>query len=80
MHTRSILSAGVLAMCSLAAALGLGGCGSSLPITSRETAYAGPGAVIDSTGANHTIVIEAPTPGYLVSLDTVRDRLNGRAA
>lgn len=55
-------------------------CGSSLPQTTRETPYAGPSLVIDSTGPTHAVVIEAPTPGHTVSLDTIRDRLNGREA
>jgi hypothetical protein len=61
-------------------ALLLPACGSSLPVTTRDTPYAGPQATIDSTGATHTVVIQAPTPGYTVSLDALRDRLHGREA
>lgn len=76
MPSRSILIMWpLLALCLLLTA-----CGSSLPITTRETPYAGPELTIDSTGPSHAIVIQAPTPGYTVSLDAIRDRLNGREA
>lgn len=64
----------------LAALLLLPACGSSLPITTRDTPYTGPQATIDSTGPTHAVIIQAPTPGYTVSLDALRDRLHGREA
>jgi len=70
----ALLMAGVLAGVLPA------GCGSSLPTTTRDAAYSGPGLVLDSTGPTHAIVIQAPTPGHTVSLDAVRDRLGGREA
>ncbi len=69
-----------LALFLLTLCLLLPACGSSLPQTTRETAYAGPSLVIDSTGPTHAIIIQAPTPGHTVSLDAVRDRLGGREA
>lgn len=78
-HPRSALATGLVAAALLSTGV-LTSCGSSLPITTRDTPYAGPRATIDSSGANHAIVIEAPTPGYLVSLDATRDRLHGREA
>lgn len=64
----------------LAPALLLTACGSDLPVTTRDTPYLGPAATIDSTGPTHAIVIEAPTPGYSITLDATRDRLHGREA
>lgn len=68
----------LLALLALPAALGA--CGSDLPITTRSTPYTGPAATIDSAGRTHAIVIQAPTPGHMVSLDTTQDRLGGREA
>lgn len=64
----------------LASPLLLAACGSNLPVTARTSAYTGPSAAIDSSGRTHAVVIQAPTPGHTVTLDAVRDRLDGREA
>lgn len=63
-----------------ASCLLLTACGTDLPLTTRDRAYNGPDLTIDSSGSTHAVVIQAPTPGYTVSLDAVRDRLGGREA
>ncbi|MEZ6235424.1 MAG: hypothetical protein R3B68_14655 [Phycisphaerales bacterium] len=76
-HTASALAA---AVASLACVLALPACSSGLPVTTRDRAFDGPTIAIDSTGPEHTVIVTAPTAGYLVSLDDVRDRMGGREA
>ncbi|MCA9287301.1 MAG: hypothetical protein KDA05_01880 [Phycisphaerales bacterium] len=72
---------GTTALVTAAALLfALPACSSGLPVTTRERAFAGPTITIDSTGPKHTVIVTAPTAGYLVSLDDVRDRMGGREA
>ena len=73
-------SARSAAAATLALLLALPACSSGLPVTTRDRAFDGPAIAIDSTGPKHIVIVTAPTAGYLVSLDDVRDRMGGREA
>lgn len=62
---RLALAAGVIG--ALSAAVGCGG-GPEMPRVA-EGIYAGPVLSVDSSGRHHVVVMEAPTPGWAITLD-----------
>lgn len=59
----------------------LGGCSSNragTPVSIEPAAYDGPSVVMSAGTRNHMTVLTAPTGGWGVTLDTVRDAFNTR--
>jgi len=62
-------------------ALPLIGCASSAPPPpTTETPFEGPAVTIDSSGPEHVAVVEAPTPGWQVTVARVMPAYGHRAA
>ena len=79
MRLRSIIS--IIAAGAFAAALlAQIGCSSrpSLPEVSSEP-YQGPALALDSSQPEYAVVIQAPTPGWVVSLDRVAEQYRHHA-
>jgi hypothetical protein len=62
--------------CLLAAVafLTIPACGSRPVPEASEAAYSGPPITLDSTGAQHIVVLEAPMGGYSLMIDRVQER------
>lgn len=70
-----------IALAGLGAGAVLGGCSSNsagAPVSIEPAAYDGPSVVMSAGTRNHMTVLTAPTGGWGVTLDTVRDAFNTR--
>ena len=55
------------------------GCAGRLPPpVATDATYSGPELSVDSSGPEHVVMIEAPSPGWVPSLDQVLDALDRR--
>jgi hypothetical protein len=70
-----------VALVGLGAGATLGGCSgksAGTPVSIEPAAYDGPSVVMSAGTRNHMTVLTAPTGGWGVTLDTVRDAFNTR--
>lgn len=71
MGVRSMWNRGWMVVGVALAAITLGGCaGGDKARQTLEGEFAGPPIALDSSGSTHQLVVQAPTPGWFVRLDS----------
>jgi hypothetical protein len=63
----------LLGSLTLAGALTSGGCSSGGGPVAGPAAYDGPAVSVDSAGREHVVIVKAPSTGWRVTLDQVRE-------
>jgi hypothetical protein len=71
--TKRLAATLLLGSLALAGALTTTGCSSSGGPVAGAAAYDGPPVSVDSTGREHVVIIKAPSTGWRVTLDQVRE-------